>query len=175
MGKITRQYKLILMRLATFIFLERISFEVSSLRMSIDPEFLCQDIDTQFCYERDIDIDGNLFRSNVLADITPPVSSAQDCQSHCKEWKSQGCVAFVYEEVPKTCTLYSNIKHIEYDEDKDKKVMGYVDGCLSALCHRPGWDYVRAGSGANLQGNGYIESVRFLRSCGRICSFVDDC
>ena len=66
---------------------------------------------------------------------------APDCQSHCKEWKSQGCVAFVYEEVPKTCTLYNNIKHIEYDEDKDKKVMGYVDGCLSALCHRPGWDY----------------------------------
>ena len=34
---------------------------------------------------------------------------------------------------------------------------------------------VRAGSGANLQGNGYIESVTDMIPCGYICKLVDGC
>ena len=34
---------------------------------------------------------------------------------------------------------------------------------------------VRAGSGANLQGNGYIESVDDIGSCAQICNLVENC
>ena len=51
--------------------------------------------------------------------------------------------------------------------------MGPVEGCLP--CYRKGWDYVTNGSGANLQGNGYIDEVPDLFSCVNICKLVENC
>ena len=82
---------------------------------------------------------GNLFRSNVVADVPVPLASAEVCQWQCRNFKEEGCVAFIYEEVTKECTLYNSVGHIKYDEDKDKKVMGLAEACLP--CHRSGWDY----------------------------------
>ena len=72
--------------------------------------------------------------------------------------------------------------------------MGPVQGCLP--CYRAGWDYVMDsklliifqsvtfyldlskvtnGSGANMQGMGFIESVPDVFSCAKICAHVNDC
>jgi len=131
------------------------------------------------CYATNVDIDGNLFRTNVVEDVRP-VYSPQECQGHCQRWASRGCVAFIYEEAKSKCTLYNGIGQIEYDEssggigyEKGTKVMGPVQGCLP--CYRAGWDYVTNGSGANMQGMGYVESVPDVFSCAKICAHVNDC
>ena len=110
-------------------------------------------------------------------------------------------MAFVYEEAKSACTLYNGIGQIEYDEssggigyEKGTKIMGPVQGCLP--CYRAGWDYVMDskllkifhfkrffldplkvtnGSGANMQGMGFIESVPDVFSCAKICAHVNDC
>lgn len=148
------------------------------------------------CSPRDSNvISGNLFRTNVVEDVKP-VYTAQgqpnyihfrrstsldsECQGHCQRWAGRGCVAWVFEEAKSSCTLYNGIGQIEYDESSGglgyqsgSKVMGPVQGCLP--CFRAGWDYVTNGSGANMQGNGYIEQVPDVFSCAKICAHVDGC
>jgi len=131
------------------------------------------------CYAKSVDIDGNLFRTNVVEDVYP-VYTPQACQDHCRQWKDRGCVAFIFEEAKSRCTLYNGLNQIEYDEESGgigyqtgSKIMGIPDGCLP--CHRAGWDYVTNGSGANMQGIGYIESVPNVYNCAKICAHVDDC
>merc|ERR1711970_1506650 len=131
------------------------------------------------CYAVNVDIDGNLFRTNVVEDVKP-VYTPQECQGHCQRWAGRGCVAWVFEEAKSSCTLYNGIGQIEYDEasggigyQAGSKVMGPVHGCLP--CFRAGWDYVTNGSGANMQGMGYIEQVPDVFSCAKICAHVDGC
>merc|ERR1711892_1514065 len=94
------------------------------------------------CYANNVDIDGNLFRTNVVEDVKP-VYAAQECQCHCQRWAGRGCVAWVFEEAKSSCTLYNGIGQIEYDESSGGigyqsgiKIMGPVQGCLP--CFRAG-------------------------------------
>jgi len=141
-------------------------------RMKLSSIFLAATANAT-CFEKDVDIDGNFMRSNVVRDILAPTYSPTECQRHCHQWRSRGCEYFVWEEMESSCTLYTDIEHIEHDEDTSEKMMGPVAGCLQ--CFRHGWDYVSVGSGNNMQGYGYIESVPNVYSCARICTFVDEC
>jgi len=127
---------------------------------------------TNECYAKNIDIDGNYFRSNIVETIKA-VYSPQECQGHCQKWANRGCVAFVYQEAKSKCELFSDIKQIEFDEDSKVKVMGQVNGCLP--CFRTGWDYVVDSSGANLQGSNHVAKVPSVFSCAKICQYVDGC
>jgi len=124
------------------------------------------------CYAKDVDIDGNTFRTNVVEDVFP-VYNAADCQAHCARWQSRGCEFFVWEAQTSQCTLLTDIGHIESDIDTNTKWMGQAQGCLP--CFREGWDYVQTVSKYNMNGYGYIEDVENIFKCTKICLQVGDC
>merc|ERR1719167_946611 len=99
------------------------------------------------CFAKDVDIDGNTFRTNVVTDVRNVYQPA-DCQRHCQAWASRGCEFFVWEEMTSKCVLYRNLKQIEFDDDPKQKTMGPVTGCFP--CFRHHWDYVQTGSGKNM-------------------------
>merc|ERR1712062_58719 len=127
----------------------------------------------QNCFESHTDIDGNFFRTNVVANLHV-IGSVQLCQQECQRQAGQGCEYFVWEKVSKECSLYTDIEHIEYDDDEDEgKTVGPGYGCLP--CYKPGWDYVQTGSGQNLIQYGAIDGVRTTMNCALICSLVPEC
>ena len=108
------------------------------------------------CFMRDVDIDGNLWRSNVVADSTR-VFSAAACQQSCKDFRNAGCEWFVWERDSNECTLYKDVEHIEHDVDDDVKFMGPRDGCHG--CHLEGFDYFQRHGRNSLVGYQRIETV----------------
>jgi len=123
------------------------------------------------CFAEHVDIDGNLFKTNVVANLYD-VPSSQKCQQECQHQRE--CEFFVWEAATKNCDLYHDIKNIEYDEDDDElKVMGPSNGCLP--CYKPHWDYVQNGSGHNLIGYRAIYGVNSTTKCSLICSQVPEC
>jgi len=125
------------------------------------------------CFAQHVDIDGNLFRTNVVEEFED-VYKIQDCQRHCQQYRSQGCQYFVWEENDFDCTLYNGLSGLEYDEDDQGKWMGPVDGCLG--CHRQGWDYIvdRAPKN-NLVGNSAVHGVANVFKCAQICYKSSEC
>ena len=79
------------------------------------------------CYAKDVDIDGAYFRTNVVEDIKP-VYTAAGCQQHCQQWSNRGCEYWVWKKHNSKCILYKDIEHIEFDQDRDEKFMGQVNG-----------------------------------------------
>ena len=92
-------------------------------------------VNVDTCYAKDVDIDGNYFRTNVVEDIKP-VYTAPDCQKHCQQWANRGCEFFVWEEQKSSCTLYKDIKEIESDVDEGRvcKLFENSVGARSAGC-----------------------------------------
>jgi len=86
--------------------------------------------DANDCFIRDIDIDGNFGRSNVVKDYKN-IGNSDECQTKCENHVADGCKAFVWEEITHDCVLYENIKLIEYDYDEKKKIMGYPKDCIN--------------------------------------------
>ena len=109
------------------------------------------------CFMRDVDIDGNIWRSNVVADATR-VYSAAACQQSCKEFVNAGCEWFVWERDSNECTLYKDIEEIEHDVDSDVKFTGPRDGCLG--CHLEGFDFYQRHGRNSLVGYQRIETVQ---------------
>lgn len=120
-----------------------------------------------------VDIDGSWTRSNVVEDLEG-VKSPAICQAHCTQRVRDGCNYWVFEQATGECVLYTDMEHIEYDDDEDElKVMGLARGCVP--CHRTGWDYVKTGSGHNLVGKRAIHGVTKTLSCAQICDLVPEC
>jgi hypothetical protein len=125
------------------------------------------------CFEPNADIDGNFFRTNVVANLHS-IGSAKLCQQECQRQASQGCEYFVWESVTRECALYTDIDQLEHDDDDDEgKILGPGYGCLP--CYKPGWDYVQTGSGQNLVQYGEISDVSTTQKCAMICSLVPEC
>lgn len=124
------------------------------------------------CFMRDVDIDGNLWRSNVVADSTR-VFSAAACQQSCKDFQAAGCKFFVWERDSNECTLYKDVEHIEHDVDDDVKFMGPRDGCHG--CHLEGFDYFQRHGRNSLVGYQRIETVLTVFDCAEICEYADEC
>ena len=79
------------------------------------------------CFAEHVDIDGTMFRTNVIEDIEA-VYTAESCQQHCKQWESRGCQYWVWKRNESVCILYKDMEHVEWDKDDDQKVMGPVNG-----------------------------------------------
>lgn len=123
------------------------------------------------CFAEHVDIDGNLFKTNVVANLYD-VPSSQKCQQECQHQNE--CEYFVYEAATRNCDLYHDMENIEYDEDDDElKIMGPSSGCLP--CYKSHWDYVQNGSGHNLVGYGAVYGVKSTTKCSLICSQVPEC
>jgi hypothetical protein len=126
------------------------------------------------CCEKNIDIDGSLFRRNVVDDL-PDVESASLCKSACRQNRPD-CQYYIYERVTKNCVLYKGISNIEYDDDSDEgKCIGHVDKCQATECKRPGWDYVKTGSGQNIVQYRAVFDVPDIFTCLKICRLTPDC
>lgn len=125
------------------------------------------------CFAKDVDIDGNLWRSNVIADIEN-VPNQVRCQEHCQQQRSKDCQFWVWEARDLECTLYTDLNEMEYDEDSQMKWMGPVDGCIG--CHRDGWDYmVDRAPKNNLIGQKCVHSVTNVFQCSKICTLSTEC
>ena len=96
--------------------------------LSVDTGALAQ-LQTN-CYAENVDIDGSMFRTNVVEDIYA-VYTAAGCQQHCKQWESRGCEYWVWKRAESICHLFKDMNHIEWDADSDQKFMGRVNGKLS--------------------------------------------
>ena len=57
--------------------------------------------------QKHVDIDGNLFKTNVVANLYD-VPSSQKCQQECQH--QHECEYFVWEAATKNCDLYHDIK-----------------------------------------------------------------
>jgi len=120
-----------------------------------------------------VDIDGNLFKTNVVANLRD-VKNAEFCQQECFNQLSSGCQYFVFEQATGQCDLYESISEIEYDDDEDElKVMGTVQGCLP--CIKKEWDYVQTGSGVNLIGYNAVYGVTTPIKCAMVCQAAPGC
>lgn len=118
-----------------------------------------------------VDIDGSVFRKNVVKD-DKSVTNEVECQKSCAS--ESMCQYFVFEKVRNRCTLYKNNEYMEFDDDADEgKCTGFKTGCLGDLCMKKHWSY--KGSGESLVRDRAVHHVESIQSCLEICRLSSEC